>query len=66
MDLINIDIVRDGMAYADRRVMAMLTPHLELSESEARHKQRGLWKGLTDAEMPAWRRAWLAAQHRAQ
>ncbi|HSV14705.1 MAG TPA: thermonuclease family protein [Tepidisphaeraceae bacterium] len=66
VDLINIDIVKDGMAYADRRVTAMLSPHVDLSESEARHKSRGLWKGLTYDAMPAWRRAWLAGQHRAQ
>jgi endonuclease YncB( thermonuclease family) len=66
VDLINIDIVKDGMAYADRRVTAMLSPHVDLSESEARHKSRGLWKGLTLDTMPAWRQAWVAEQRRAR
>jgi endonuclease YncB( thermonuclease family) len=65
VDLINIDMVKDGVAYADRRVTAVLSPHIDLSESEARHKSRGLWKTLSDDAMPAWRRAWLAEQHRA-
>jgi len=59
VDNLNVDIVKDGMAYADRRVHTMLTPTIEQSEADARKHTRGLWKGLDFAGMPEWRRTWL-------
>jgi endonuclease YncB( thermonuclease family) len=32
----------------------------ERAESEARKAGRGLWKDVTEDEMPPWRRDWLA------
>lgn len=58
-DCINIDLVRDGQAYADRRFMHSFRLQYEQAEGEARRAQRGLWNGLTEDEMPAWRRVWL-------
>jgi endonuclease YncB( thermonuclease family) len=60
VDNINIDMVKDGMAYADRRMTVLMSPQFDLSESEARHKFRGLWKDLRSESMPPWRREWLA------
>ena len=59
-DNLNADMVKDGMAYADRRARHSMKGHYEQLENEARKKKYGLWKGLTDAEMPEWRRMWLA------
>jgi len=58
-DCINLDLIRDGQAYADRRFKHSYRPQYEQAENEARKKDRGLWKGLTEAQMPAWRRVWL-------
>jgi endonuclease YncB( thermonuclease family) len=58
-DNLNLDIVRDGQAYADRRSKHAFHVQVESAESEARKKKRGLWKDLSDDQMPAWRREWL-------
>jgi endonuclease YncB( thermonuclease family) len=60
IDNMSVDIVKDGMAYVDHRVTTLMTPPISLVEAEARKKSRGLWKGLRDDGMPAWRRDWLA------
>lgn len=59
VDCINADAVKDGMVYADRRSAHAFHTQYEQAENDARKKQRGLWKGLTEDEMPAWRRSWL-------
>jgi micrococcal nuclease len=58
-DCLNLDLIHDGQAYADRRFRHSYRPQYEQAESEARRKQRGLWKDLTEAQMPPWRRVWL-------
>lgn len=58
-DCLNLDIVRDGQAYADRRFRHSYRPQYEMAENEARRKKRGLWKDVTEDQMPPWRRAWL-------
>lgn len=58
-DMLNQDIVRDGQAYADRRIRHTFRPQLEMAENEARKKKRGLWKDVTEEQMPKWRREWL-------
>lgn len=59
VDCINADAVKDGMVYADRRSAHAFHTQYEQAENDARKKQRGLWKGLTEDQMPAWRRSWL-------
>jgi endonuclease YncB( thermonuclease family) len=59
LDCLNLDMVRDGRAYADRRYRHTFRPQFELAEAEARKKQRGLWKDLTEEQIPPWRREWL-------
>jgi micrococcal nuclease len=61
-DCLNLDLVHDGQAYADRRFRHSYRPQYEQAESEARRKQRGLWKDLTEDQMPPWRRVWLHAR----
>src|SRR3954451_1431150 len=61
-DDLNIDLIREGHAYADRRGAYSMQPQFEQAEGEARQRKRGLWKGITDERMPAWRREWLEAQ----
>jgi micrococcal nuclease len=58
-DNFNLDLVRDGAAYADRRFPHSLKFQFEQAETEARKKGRGLWKGVTESQMPPWRREWL-------
>jgi endonuclease YncB( thermonuclease family) len=58
-DNLNLDIIHDGQAYADRRSKHAFHQQFESAESEARKKKRGLWKDLTDDQMPAWRQQWL-------
>jgi micrococcal nuclease len=58
-DCINMDLVRDGEAYADRRFKHSYRPQFEQAENEARTKKRGLWKDVTIDLMPPWRRVWL-------
>jgi micrococcal nuclease len=58
-DCLNMDLVRDGQAYADRRFKHAFKPQYEMAENEARKKGRGLWKDVTVEQMPPWRREWL-------
>ena len=58
-DCLNLDLIRDGQAYADRRFKHSFKPQFEMVENEARKKSRGLWKDLTADQMPAWRQEWL-------
>lgn len=61
-DNLNVDIIRDGQAYADRRAQHSLHASCEAAEKEARQKKRGLWKDLSDEQMPQWRRDWLRSR----
>ena len=56
---LNLLLVRDGQVYADRRFDHSLETMFVQAESEARQKRRGLWKGIGDEQMPAWRQRWL-------
>jgi micrococcal nuclease len=58
-DCLNLDLVRDGQAYADRRFKHSYLPQYTQAENEARRKKTGLWKEVTEDQMPPWRRAWL-------
>lgn len=60
-DLLNVDCVRDGQVYAERRIRHSLRPLFETAEAEARNKEkpRGLWKEVTFDQMPQWRKDWL-------
>ena len=59
---LNLELVRDGQAYADRRFAHSMRYQFERAENEARRARRGLWEGVTDERMPPWRREWLARQ----
>ena len=61
-DNLNLDIIHDGQAYADRRTAHSLHAPFEEAEKEARQKKRGLWKDVTDSQQPAWRQAWLKSR----
>lgn len=61
-DNLNVDMIHDGQAYADRRVQHSLHASFEAAEKEARQKKRGLWKDLSDEQMPQWRRDWLRSR----
>ena len=60
-DNLNLDIIRDGKAYADRRFKHTLANSFEQAEADAHKKSRGIWNGLRDEDMPAWRQEWLRA-----
>lgn len=61
-DNVNMSMVRDGYAYADRRVNHPLAGQFEAAEAEARRRRRGLWREITMHRMPAWRQHWLQEQ----
>lgn len=61
---LNLALVRDGFAYADRRFNHTYRSLFEQAESEARKRQRGLWKDVTEPQMPEWRRKWLEDRRR--
>jgi endonuclease YncB( thermonuclease family) len=66
LDGVNLEMIRDGEAYVDPRVAHSLKNQFEQAESDARKKRRGLWKSLTDEQMPDWRQKWLAEQREAK
>jgi hypothetical protein len=56
---LNVELVKAGLAYADRRAKTVMDGLIDPAESDARKKKRGIWYGMTDEQMPAWRKAWL-------
>lgn len=58
-DCINLAMVRDGYAYADRRFDSFMRGKLGQAEGEARRKKRGLWQTVTPDQMPDWRQRWM-------
>ena len=64
-DDLNIDLIREGYAYADAGTRTRMRPQFEQAENEARQRKRGLWRGMADERMPAWRREWLRAREEA-
>lgn len=60
-DNLNLELIRDGQVYADRRFNHTFRPQFELAEIEARKKGRGLWQEVEENQMPPWRRQWLNA-----
>ncbi len=56
---LNVTLVHDGLAYADRRGADVMAGLIDVAESDARRKHRGLWDGLRFEQMPPWRQAWL-------
>jgi len=63
-DNLNLDIIRDGQAYADRRKQHTLKSQFSTVETEARKKPRGLWKELKFEDMPVWRQEWVRSLKR--
>jgi micrococcal nuclease len=58
-DNLNLLLVRDGHAYADRRATHSFQSVFDQEEAEARRKARGLWASLQESQMPPWRQQWL-------
>jgi micrococcal nuclease len=58
-DCLNLAMVRDGYAYADRRFDSFLKSELARAEVEARKRGRGLWKDVKSEDMPQWRQDWM-------
>jgi micrococcal nuclease len=59
-ETLNLALVRDGQAYADRRFRHTLRTQFEQAENGARRKGTGLWKDVTPDQMPQWRQRWLS------
>lgn len=57
---LNAVMIRDGHAYADRRVPHSMLNQFEMDEMAARKRKIGLWKAIEEEQMPPWRRQWLA------
>ena len=58
-ETLNIALVRDGQAYADRRFKHTMRAQFEQAENAARKKGTGLWKDVKPPQMPEWRQRWL-------
>jgi len=43
VDNLNVDVVHDGLAYADRGQNCLLDEEIRVAQSDARKKVRGLW-----------------------
>ena len=65
-DPLNLALVRDGQAYADRRFRHAMTGPFEQAENAARSKGTGLWKDVREAQMPPWRQRWLAERRQSR
>jgi endonuclease YncB( thermonuclease family) len=59
-ETLNVALVRDGQAYADRRFRHTLRSDFEQAENAARKKGTGLWRDVNVEQMPEWRQRWLA------
>ncbi len=62
-DNLNLDIIHDAQAYADRRMPYSFHSAFESAETDARKKSRGLWKNLPFDQMPLWRQQWLKSRN---
>ena len=56
---LNVELVKAGLAYADRREKTEMDSLIDSAESDARKKKQGLWATIKTGQMPAWRQAWL-------
>lgn len=68
VESLNFAMVRDGQAYADRRMPHTFAVPFEQAENVVRKNGTGLWKELPFEQMPAWRQQWvndLAARRQA-
>jgi endonuclease YncB( thermonuclease family) len=65
-DNLNADMIKDGIAYADRRSPNSMRGHYEQLENEARKRKYGLWKAVTVARMPEWRQKWIKQRTRTE
>ncbi|HQY88309.1 MAG TPA: thermonuclease family protein [Tepidisphaeraceae bacterium] len=58
-DMLNEALVRDGQAYAYRVRTYQLSSRIREAEGDAARSRRGIWKEVTQEQMPEWRRAWM-------
>lgn len=58
-DMLNDALVRDGQAYTYRIRSYQLSSLFQASEGAASRARRGLWKEVTQEQMPAWRQEWM-------
>ena len=61
--LLNEMLITAGAAFADRRLDHAYAGHFEQLEQTTAYKRIGVWHGfpdVPDADMPEWRRRWLA------
>ncbi|MDP9172615.1 MAG: thermonuclease family protein [Planctomycetota bacterium] len=63
---IAVELVRQGLALADRRMPYAFHGAVEQAESEARKKKLGLWKHARDSAMPSWRQEWFGRRRSGQ
>jgi endonuclease YncB( thermonuclease family) len=56
---LNVELVKAGLAYADRREKSEMDGVIDPAESDARKKKRGIWATIRFEQQPAWRQAWV-------
>jgi endonuclease YncB( thermonuclease family) len=62
---LNLDLVKAGLAYADRREKTDMDGVLNPAEADARKKKRGIWAIIKFEQTPAWRQVWVKSLPRA-
>jgi len=60
-EMLNEVLVQRGFAYADRRFRHVYKDRFIRLEKEAVHRKAGLWAGVREEQMPAWRQRMDAA-----
>ncbi len=56
---LSVELVKEGLAFADRREKTVMDGVIDPAEAEARKKKRGMWATLKSDQMPDWRKAWI-------
>jgi endonuclease YncB( thermonuclease family) len=59
---LSVELVKAGLAYADRREKTEMDGLIDAAEAEARKKKRGVWANLKFDQMPQWRQEWLKSR----
>jgi endonuclease YncB( thermonuclease family) len=56
---LSVELVTEGLAFADRREKTVMDGVIDPAEADARKKKRGMWATLKFDQMPEWRKAWI-------
>lgn len=61
-EMLNLEMIQQGQAYADRRFKHSYQRVFEQAETQAQRQKLGLWAKVQETQMPSWRQRWLQKQ----